>query len=158
RGRGSQQALRIDTTNILFIVGGAFVGLDEIVTAKSMTRGMGFQMESGPAEEEAGDPLMEVTPDDLIEFGMIPEFISRLPMITSVRRLQEEDLLRVLTERRNALVKQYRRLLKLDGVTLEFEDRALRAVVSRAIEQRTGARGLRAILDRLLTPLMYDIP
>ena len=158
RGRSSHQALRIDTTNILFIVGGAFVGLDEVVLARRRSSSIGFHPDPVAKDEEGADPLMEVLPDDLIEFGMIPEFISRLPMITSVHRLEESDLLRVLTEPKNALVKQYRHLFELDGVELVFEEDALRAIAAEAIARRTGARGLRSVLDRLLLSVMYEVP
>ncbi|MFJ9556040.1 ATP-dependent Clp protease ATP-binding subunit ClpX [Nocardiopsis sp. NPDC101807] len=160
RGRSSHQALRIDTTNILFIVGGAFVGLDEVVRTRKRSNSIGFHRgpegDEGDAEEDGA--LTEVLPDDLIEFGMIPEFISRLPMITSVHRLQESDLLRVLTEPKNALVKQYKLLFELDGVELRFEEDALRAIAAEAIGRGTGARGLRSVLDRLLLSAMYEVP
>jgi ATP-dependent Clp protease ATP-binding subunit ClpX len=159
RSRSAQEPLQIDTGNILFIVGGAFSGLERIIEARVAAGGIGFggTVRSRSRADDA-DLLAQVVPDDLVRFGLIPEFIGRLPMITSVRRLDRESLLRILTEPRNALVRQYQLLFEIDGVELVFEDAALEAVADLAIERGTGARGLRAILDGVLIAVMYDVP
>jgi ATP-dependent Clp protease ATP-binding subunit ClpX len=159
RSRSAQEPTRIDTGNILFIVGGAFAGLEKIVEARLGARSMGFggtvRSRQRPAD---ADLLEQVLPDDLVSFGMIPEFVGRLPMITSVRPLDREALVRILTEPKNALVHQYHRLLELDEVELVFEPAALEAVADLAMERGTGARGLRSILDDVLISVMYDVP
>ncbi len=160
-GRGSQDRdlLRIDTSHILFIAGGAFSGLERIVEARISQGGIGFggTVYSRQTAESA-DLFAEVTPEDLVRYGMIPEFIGRLPVITSVRHLDRDTLLRILTEPADALVKQYRLLFELDGVELEFAPGALEAVADRAILRGTGARGLRAILEEALLRAMYEVP
>jgi ATP-dependent Clp protease ATP-binding subunit ClpX len=159
RSRTAQEGIQLDTSNILFIVGGAFAGLEKIIEARTGAKGIGFGGSVRSRQEAATDDLFDrVTPEDLVKFGMIPELIGRLPMITSVGRLDREALLRILTEPRNALVRQYRKLFQLDGVTLEFETAALEAVADQAISRGTGARGLRAILDEALMSVMYDVP
>ena len=159
RKHPQQELIRIDTTNILFICGGAFVGLDKIVADRIGKKGIGFNAELGQKVEENEDALMaEVMPQDLHKFGMIPEFIGRIPVITSTKELTEEDLVRILTEPKNALVKQYRRMFELEGVELEFEDEALREIARQALSRGTGARGLRAICESTLQDTMFDLP
>lgn len=151
-----QEFLQIDTANVLFIVAGAFAGLEEIIADRTRKRGVGFgaPMESG----DPGDLFTEVRPEDLVKFGLIPEFIGRLPVVTAANRLDAEALVSILTEPRNALVKQYQKMFELDGVELEFTDDALHAVAEKALERKTGARGLRAILEEVLQPVMFEIP
>jgi len=154
-----QEFIQIDTTNVLFIVGGAFAGLEKIIEGRIGKKGIGFSATiHSKAEREASDVFAEVMPEDLLKFGMIPEFIGRLPVITSVRHLDREALVRILTEPKNALVKQYRRLFELDGVELEFTEDALEAVADQAILRSTGARGLRAIMEEVLLSVMYEVP
>jgi len=150
----------VDTSNILFICGGAFVGLDRIVAARRGHGVVGFgaaerrEAEAGAAEVNPQD----VRPEDLVKYGLIPEFTGRLPVITTMKDLSEEDLVRVLTEPKNSLVKQYRKLLAMDGVSLEFEPAALRSLAKAALSRGTGARGLRAEMERLMTDIMYEAP
>ena len=159
RKHPQQELIRIDTTNILFICGGAFVGLDKIVADRIGKKGIGFNAELGQKVEENEDALMaEVMPQDLHKFGMIPEFIGRIPVITSTKELTEDDLVRILTEPKNALVKQYCRMFELEGVELEFEDEALREIARQALSRGTGARGLRAICEATLQDTMFDLP
>ncbi|WP_328315973.1 ATP-dependent Clp protease ATP-binding subunit ClpX [Streptomyces sp. NBC_00388] len=159
RSRTAQEGLQIDTSHILFIVGGAFAGLEKIIEKRTRAKGIGFGGQVRSRQEEAaGDLFDAVTPEDLVKFGMIPELIGRLPMITSVAQLDREALLRILTEPKNALVRQYRKLFQLDGVELAFEPAALEAVADQAISRGTGARGLRSILDEALISVMYDVP
>jgi ATP-dependent Clp protease ATP-binding subunit ClpX len=154
-----QEFIQIDTTNVLFIVGGAFAGLDKIVESRVGKKGLGFGANlRTKAEVRATDAFYDVMPEDLLKFGMIPEFIGRLPVITSVHNLDREALVRILTDPKNALVKQYRRLFDLDGVELEFTDDALEAVADQAVLRGTGARGLRAIMEEVLLSVMYDVP
>ena len=159
RKHPQQELIHIDTTNILFICGGAFVGLDKIVADRIGKKGVGFNSELATKVEDSQDELMsEVTPMDLHKFGMIPEFIGRIPVITSTRELREDDLVKILTEPKNAIVKQYRRMFKLEGVQLEFEPEALRALASMALKRGKGARGLRAICEATLQDTMFNIP
>ena len=154
-----QEFIQIDTTNVLFIVGGAFAGLEKIIEGRIGKKGIGFSATiHSKAERDATDVFGEVMPEDLLKFGMIPEFVGRLPVITSVRHLDAEALVRILTEPKNALVKQYQRLFELDGVELEFTDDALEAVADQAILRATGARGLRAIMEEVLLSVMYEVP
>ncbi len=154
-----QEFIQIDTTNILFIVGGAFAGLEQIIEQRVGKKTLGFTAEvRGAAEREADDLLAQVRPEDLTKFGLIPEFIGRLPLIASVSKLDQEALVQILTEPRNALVKQYQKLFELDGVELEFTDEAIRAIADQALERGTGARGLRAIIEEVLLHVMYDVP
>ncbi len=154
-----QEFIQIDTTNVLFIVAGAFAGLERIVSDRVGKRGIGFGAEvRSKAELDTVDRFAEVMPEDLIKFGLIPEFIGRLPMIASVTNLDKESLVQILSEPKNALVKQYRRLFDMDGVELEFTEEALDAIADQAILRGTGARGLRAIMEEVLLPVMYDIP
>ncbi len=154
-----QEFIQIDTTNILFIVGGAFAGLEQIVEQRVGKKTLGFTAEvRGAAERDSDDLLALVRPEDLTKFGLIPEFIGRLPLIASVNKLDQEALVQILTEPRNALVKQYQKLFELDGVELEFTDDAIRSIADQALERGTGARGLRAIIEEVLLHVMYDVP
>ncbi len=154
-----QEFIQIDTTNVLFIVGGAFAGLDKVIEDRTGAKGIGFGAEiRGKVEIDSRNVFGEVMPEDLLKFGMIPEFVGRLPVIASVQKLDREALIRILTEPRNALVKQYRRLFELDGVELEFTDDALESIADQAILRGTGARGLRAIMEEVLLSVMYEVP
>ncbi|MEL5990211.1 ATP-dependent Clp protease ATP-binding subunit ClpX [Microbacterium phosphatis] len=152
-----QEFIQIDTTNVLFIVAGAFAGLDDIISARVGKHGVGF---GAPLHDKNDDASLfgEVLPEDLHKFGLIPEFIGRLPVVASVQPLDQHALMEILTVPRNALVKQYQRMFELDGVSLEFEEDALRAIADLAVLRKTGARGLRAILEDVLGPIMFDIP
>jgi ATP-dependent Clp protease ATP-binding subunit ClpX len=154
-----QEFIQIDTTNVLFIVGGAFAGLEKVIEQRINRKSVGF----GATLHSAGDVdtanvFADAMPEDLLKYGMIPEFIGRLPVLTSVHNLDREALVRILSEPKNALVRQYRRLFELDGVELEFADDALEAIADQAIKRGTGARGLRAIMEEVLLSVMYDIP
>ena len=154
-----QEFIQIDTTNVLFIVGGAFSGLEKIIESRAGAKGIGFGATiRSKLEIQASDQFQEVMPEDLVKFGMIPEFIGRLPVLTSVHNLDREALLQILIEPRNALVKQYQRLFELDGVELDFEREALEAIADQAILRQTGARGLRAIMEEVLQSVMYEVP
>ncbi len=155
-----QEFIQIDTTNVLFICGGAFAGLEKIVEQRVGKQGIGFNAVLRTKDDEAdmADLFADVMPEDLLKFGMIPEFVGRLPVITSVHNLDREALISILTEPRNALVKQYHRLFELDGVDLEFSDDALEAIADQAILRGTGARGLRAIMEEVLLSVMYEVP
>ena len=159
RKHPQQELIKIDTTNILFICGGAFVGLDKIVADRIGKRGVGFNSELATKVSDSENELMsEVTPQDLHKFGMIPEFVGRIPVICSTKQLGEDDLVRILTEPRNAIVKQYRRMFEIEGVELEFEPEALQEMARLALERKTGARGLRAIAEQTLQQTMFDVP
>ncbi len=154
-----QEFIQIDTTNVLFICGGAFAGLEKIIETRVGRGGIGFGgVLRVKNDRDLVDAFSDVMPEDLLKFGMIPEFVGRLPVITSVHNLDREALIRILTEPRNALVRQYRRLFELDGVDLEFTDDALDAVADQANLRGTGARGLRAILEEVLLSVMYEVP
>ncbi|WP_106848349.1 ATP-dependent Clp protease ATP-binding subunit ClpX [Blastococcus sp. Marseille-P5729] len=154
-----QEFIQIDTTNVLFIVGGAFAGLEDIIQARVGKKGMGFGAEiRSKADIDTTDVFGQVMTEDLVKFGMIPEFIGRVPVTASVTNLDRDALVNILTEPKNALVRQYRRLFELDGVELEFEREALEAIADQAIKRGTGARGLRSILEEVLMGVMYDIP
>ncbi|MGC4109259.1 MAG: ATP-dependent Clp protease ATP-binding subunit ClpX [Nocardioides sp.] len=154
-----QEFIQIDTTNILFVVGGAFAGLEHIIEQRVGKKTLGFTAEvKGAEERDADDLLAQVRPEDLTKFGLIPEFIGRLPMIATVNKLDVEALMEILTVPRNAFVKQYQKLFELDDVLLEFTPDAIRAVATRALERGTGARGARAILEEVLLHVMYDVP
>ncbi|MGJ6123312.1 ATP-dependent Clp protease ATP-binding subunit ClpX [Mycolicibacterium sp. Y3] len=154
-----QEFIQIDTTNVLFIVAGAFAGLEKIVSDRVGKRGLGFGAEvHSKAEIDTQDHFAEVMPEDLIKFGLIPEFIGRLPVVASVTNLDKESLVQILSAPKNALVKQYTRLFEMDGVELEMTPEALDAIADQAIHRGTGARGLRAIMEEVLQPAMYDIP
>ncbi len=155
-----QEFIQIDTSNVLFIVGGAFAGLDKVIEARVGKKSLGFTSELNTAFDNTnpGDIFSQVMPEDLVKFGLIPEFIGRLPIIASVTALDEPALIEVLTEPRNALVRQYQRLFELDDVQLVFEPEALSAIAQMAMSRGTGARGLRSILEEVLLPAMYEIP
>ena len=159
RKHPDQEYIEVDTTNILFICGGAFVGLDKIIGERTGKRTIGFVNDEveGDKSEEKFSPT-DVRPEDLVKFGLIPEFTGRLPIITAMKELTEDDLVRVMTEPKNALIRQYKKLLAMDGVDLEFEPGALRALAKAAIARKTGARGLRAEMERLMTDVMYEAP
>ena len=154
-----QEFIQIDTTNVLFIVAGAFAGLEKIVSERIGKRGLGFGNDVASKDEvDTTDQFADVMPEDLIKFGLIPEFIGRLPVVASVTNLDKASLVSILSEPKNALVKQYTRLFDMDNVELEFTQDALEAVADQAIHRGTGARGLRAIMEEVLLPVMYDIP
>ena len=154
-----QEFIQIDTTNVLFIVGGAFAGLDKVIEQRTNKKAIGFtSITHGKHEVDPGNVFGEAMPEDLLKYGMIPEFVGRLPVLTSVHNLDREALIRILTEPKNALVRQYARLFELDGVGLEFTDDALEAIADQAIKRGTGARGLRAIMEEVLLSVMYEIP
>ena len=154
-----QEFIQIDTTNVLFICGGAFAGLDKVIEGRIGRKALGFRaVLASKYDMDRTDVFTDVMPEDLLKFGMIPEFIGRLPVITSVNSLDREALIQILTEPKNALVRQYHRLFELDGVDLDFSDDAMEAIADQAILRGTGARGLRAILEEVLLSVMYDIP
>ncbi|WP_027860901.1 ATP-dependent Clp protease ATP-binding subunit ClpX [Marmoricola sp. URHB0036] len=154
-----QEFIQIDTTNILFVVGGAFAGLEHIVEQRVGKKTLGFTAEMRLTKETESDEMFaQVRPEDLVKFGLIPEFIGRLPLIASVNKLDQAALVQILTEPRNALIKQYQKLFELDGVELEFTDDAVEAIADKAMERGTGARGLRAIIEEVLLNVMYDVP
>ena len=154
-----QEFIQIDTTNVLFICGGAFAGLDRIIESRVGKKGIGFNANiRSLSERNLDDSFAEVMPEDMLKFGLIPEFIGRLPVITTVRSLDRDALVRILTEPRNALVRQYQRLFELDGVELEFDPGSLEAIADQAILRGTGARGLRAIMEEVLLSVMYEVP
>jgi ATP-dependent Clp protease ATP-binding subunit ClpX len=160
RKHPNQEFVQLDTTNILFICGGAFDGLERIIRLRSEKGGIGFgaEVKSKDDVSEIGDTLRDVEPEDLIKFGLIPEFIGRLPVVATLESLDEEALMTILTQPKNALTKQYAKLFKMEGVELEFQDAALKSVAKKALERKTGARGLRSILEQTLLDIMYDIP
>jgi ATP-dependent Clp protease ATP-binding subunit ClpX len=159
RKHPQQELIKIDTTNILFILGGAFVGLEKIIANRVGKKGVGFGADlTDASKHETGVLLAKVLPEDLHTYGMIPEFIGRVPVIAHVEELTEDDLVRILTEPKNALTRQYQRLFAMEDVKLVFTDTALRAIAEQALTHGTGARGLRSIMERLLLDLMYDLP
>jgi ATP-dependent Clp protease ATP-binding subunit ClpX len=160
RKHPQQEFLQVDTTNILFVCGGAFAGLEKIIRDRSSKSGIGFvaDVKKQDDQKNIGELLNDVEPEDLIRFGLIPEFVGRLPVVATLEELDEEALLSILIEPRNALTKQYRKLFDMEGVDLEFRDDALRAVAKRAMKRKTGARGLRTILENVLLDTMYDMP
>lgn len=153
-----QEFIQLDTTNILFILGGAFVGLEDIIKQRIGKKSIGFAAEIRSKEEEEGNILSKVRVEDLIKFGLIPEFIGRIPVIATLEELDEDALVRVLTEPKNALIKQYKKLLAMDGVELEFTEDAIREIAREAIARKTGARGLRAIVEEIMLDVMYEVP
>jgi ATP-dependent Clp protease ATP-binding subunit ClpX len=149
----------VDTTNILFICGGAFAGLDRIIAQRGKGSAMGFGAEvKDPDARNVGELFKELEPEDLLKFGLIPEFVGRLPVLATLEDLDEDALVTILTEPKNALVKQYQRLFEMEGARLTFTDDALRAIARRAIARKTGARGLRSILEDILLDTMFDLP
>jgi len=154
-----QEFLQIDTTNVLFICGGAFAGIEKIVENRVGAKGVGFGADiRRPEDKDLGAIFNDVLPEDLTKFGLIPEFIGRMPVVGAVNHLEREALVEILTEPRNALVKQYRKIFEFENVELEFTAEALDAIADEAIKRNTGARGLRAILEETLLETMYDIP
>ena len=159
RKHPQQEFLQIDTTNILFICGGAFAGLDKIIANRGKGTGIGFGADIEASDDRTtGERLADIEPEDLLKFGLIPEFVGRLPILATLNDLDKDALIRILTEPRNALVKQYQSLFAMDDVNLEFRDDALDAIADKAIQRKTGARGLRAIVEQVLMDTMFDIP
>ena len=159
RKHPQQEFIRMDTSNILFIVGGAFIGLDKIVEQRMRGGSMGFGAKVETKKERTlGELLEQVHPADLVQFGLIPEFVGRIPVLTHVDDLGEDDLVRILTEPKNALTRQYQKLFELDNVTLRFTSDALRAIAHKAIERKTGARGLRNVMESVMLDIMYQLP
>ncbi|MBY0406644.1 MAG: AAA family ATPase, partial [Rickettsiales bacterium] len=159
RKHPQQEFLQVDTANILFIVGGAFSGLERIIAARGRGTAIGFGADVRSEENQrVGQLFSKVEPEDLLKFGLIPEFVGRLPIIATLTDLDEAALISILTEPKNALVKQYSKLFEMEGVRLRFSDDALKAVANKAIKRKTGARGLRAILEAHLLDLMYELP
>jgi len=161
RKHPQQEFLQMDTTNILFICGGAFVGLDKVIERRIGKKSMGFTSERARGikmDWSVGEVLEQVEPEDLIKFGLIPEFVGRLPVAATLHELNEDALMRILVEPKNAVTRQFKRLLEMDGVRLTFTETALRAVAKKALERKTGARGLRSILENVMLEVMYDIP
>ncbi|MFN7132847.1 MAG: ATP-dependent Clp protease ATP-binding subunit ClpX [Myxococcales bacterium] len=159
RKHPQQEFLQVDTTNILFICGGAFHGIEQVIERRVGGKHLGFGAEiTSRKEKKLSDLLKDTQPEDLLKFGMIPEFIGRLPVVATLEELDEATLVNILTEPKNALVKQYQRLLEMDGVELDFTPGALRAVAAEAVRRKTGARGLRAILESAMLDVMYDVP
>ncbi|RMH52253.1 MAG: ATP-dependent Clp protease ATP-binding subunit ClpX [Zetaproteobacteria bacterium] len=159
RKHPQQELLQVDTTNILFILGGAFDGLEKIVEARTSRRSIGFNADVRPDEErEIGALLAQVEPDDLVRFGLIPELVGRMPAVAALHPLDRDSLLRILVEPKNALTKQYKTLLAYDGVELSFTDEALERIADKAVERKTGARGLRAIMESVMLDVMYEVP
>lgn len=158
RKHPQQEFLKIDTSNILFIMGGAFIGLEKIVQQRIAGSALGFGAKIVRKEYDANELLSQVVPEDLIHFGLIPEFIGRIPVITALRELTEEDLVRILIEPRNSLTKQYQKLFELDNVKLRFTRNALKAIAKRAHANKTGARGLRSVMESIMLDIMYKLP
>ncbi|MEQ8285471.1 ATP-dependent Clp protease ATP-binding subunit ClpX [Thalassospira sp.] len=159
RKHPQQEFLQVDTTNILFIVGGAFAGLDKVISQRGKGSAIGFGADVRSSEERrTGEVLREVEPEDLLKFGLIPEFIGRLPVLATLEDLDSDALVKILTEPKNALIKQYQRLFDMDDVKLSFQTEALRGIADKAIERKTGARGLRSIMEGILLDTMFDLP
>lgn len=159
RKHPQQEFIPIDTSNILFICGGAFDGLDKVIEKRTDTSGLGFGRELGSrGDKDVGELFAQVQPHDILKFGIIPELVGRLPVITSLQSLTKSDMVRILTEPKNALVKQYQKLMEFDGVQLEFQPQALEAVAQEALDRKVGARGLRSVMENLMTEIMYEIP
>jgi len=160
RKHPQQEYLQVDTSNILFIVGGAFAGLEKVIQNRSRKSGIGFsaEVQSKDDTKRLGEVFREVEPEDLIRYGLIPEFVGRLPVVATLEELDENALMRILTEPKNALVKQYGRLFEMEGCDLDIRPDALRAVARKAMERKTGARGLRTVLEQTLLDIMYDLP
>ena len=159
RKHPQQEFLQVDTTNILFICGGAFAGLDKLIAGRGKGTSIGFGADvRGPEDRQTGEILKDVEPEDLLKFGLIPEFVGRLPVVATLEDLDEDALIEILTQPKNALVKQYERLFEMEDVRLEFTEDALRAISGKAIARKTGARGLRSIMESILLDPMYDLP
>jgi len=159
RKHPQQEFLQVDTTNILFICGGAFAGLDKIISSRGQGSSIGFGADvNSPDDRQTGEVLRELEPEDLLKFGLIPEFVGRLPVLATLEELDKSSLIKILTEPKNALVKQYQRLFEMDEVKLNFLAPALECIAEKAVERNTGARGLRSILENILLDTMYDLP
>jgi ATP-dependent Clp protease ATP-binding subunit ClpX len=159
RKHPQQEFLQVDTTNILFICGGAFSGLEKIISARGQGTSIGFGADvRSPDERQTGQILQEVEPEDLLKFGLIPEFVGRLPVVATLTDLDEESLVEILTKPKNALVKQYQRLFEMEGVSLGFSEDALSSIAKKAVTRKTGARGLRSIMENILLESMFDLP
>ena len=160
RKHPQQEFLQVDTSNILFICGGAFAGLDKVIRDRSEKGGIGFaaEVKSKDDSKNVGEVLRDLEPEDLVRYGLIPEFVGRLPVIATLEELDIEALVQILTEPKNSLTKQYSKLLEMEGVEVDFRDDGLRAIAERAMERKTGARGLRSILEAVLLDSMYNIP
>ncbi len=159
RKHPQQEFIRLNTTNILFIVGGAFIGLDRIVRGRIQKGSMGFAAELGDIQGAGSNELIGMAhPADLIKYGLIPEFVGRIPVVSSLQELTEDDLVRILTEPKNALVRQYKKMFELDRINLKFTQNALRAIASKALERKTGARGLRNVMETIMLDVMYKLP
>ncbi|MCD2171530.1 ATP-dependent Clp protease ATP-binding subunit ClpX [Rhizobium sp. C4] len=159
RKHPQQEFLQVDTTNILFICGGAFAGLDKLISARGEKTSIGFSASvKSPEDRRVGEVLRELEPEDLVKFGLIPEFIGRLPVLATLEDLDEDALIQILSEPKNALIKQYQRLFEMEDVELTFHEDALRAIAKRAIVRKTGARGLRSIMEKILLDTMFELP
>ncbi|MBT8329419.1 MAG: AAA family ATPase, partial [Desulfofustis sp.] len=159
RKHPQQELVKIDTTNILFIVGGAFVGLDSVIKRRSGTKSIGLTAEIvSESKKKLGELLSTVQPEELLKFGLIPELVGRLPVIATMKELVEEDLVRILKEPRNALTKQYQKLFQFENIQLRFTEGALTAIAQKSLERKSGARGLRSVLEEAMLDVMYDLP
>lgn len=159
RKHPQQQFIQVDTTNILFICGGAFDGLDKIIERRTSKKSMGFESDiTGSAERDVGEIMQDVIQDDLIKYGLIPEIVGRLPVVAALHSLSEDDMVRILTEPKNSMVKQYKQLMKYDDVELEFDDEVLKKIAKEATEKKIGARGLRSVMEKIMTDVMFDVP
>jgi len=159
RKHPQQEYIRLDTSNILFIMGGAFIGLDQVIQQRTKGSALGFGADIVSTKQNSlGEILRENQPEDLIKFGLIPEFVGRIPVVTALDELEEDDLIHILTEPKNALVKQYQKLFELDNVNLKFTQNALRSIASKSMERKTGARGLRTIMESIMMDIMYRLP
>ena len=159
RKHPQQEFLQVDTTNILFIVGGAFAGLDKIIASRGKGSSIGFGADvEGEDERQTGEILQDLEPEDLLKFGLIPEFVGRLPVLATLEDLDESALIQILTEPKNALVKQYQRLFEMEDVKLGFSEGALECIAEKAVARKTGARGLRSIMENILLDTMYELP
>jgi ATP-dependent Clp protease ATP-binding subunit ClpX len=159
RKHPQQEYVRIDTSNILFICGGAFVGLDQVVQKRSGTKSMGFGAQViGKTNKKMGEILAEIQPEDLLQFGLIPELVGRLPVIATMEELEKEDLIKILREPKNALTKQYKKLFEFDGIRLRFTEGAVSAIAEEAMKRKSGARGLRSVIEKAMLDVMYELP
>lgn len=159
RKHPQQECIQIDTTNILFVCGGAFAGIEKIISARETVMGMGFNADvHSKTEKRLGDILADVQPQDLLKFGLIPEFVGRLPIVVTLHDLTEDHLVRILSEPKNSIVKQFKKIFEMDGITLEVPEKTLRAIAKEAIKRNTGARGLRSILEEVLMDAMFELP
>jgi ATP-dependent Clp protease ATP-binding subunit ClpX len=160
RKHPNQEFVQVDTTNILFVCGGAFDGIDKVIRNRSEKGGIGFgaEVKSKESRKAIGEVLRGVEPEDLIKYGLIPEFVGRLPVVATLEELDEKALVQILTEPKNALIRQYEKLFAMEGVELEFREDALTAIAKRALQRKTGARGLRSILEHALLDIMFELP